>query len=178
VSVYGQNVFSQKEVPVWCNKFKDGRTVLNDDPHKHRGTPRTSHNDENCVIVKSLITEGQIIKVREIVEVTGIAMGTVYEIISDLNFHKEYACWVPKILTKEHKRKRMAAPLENLCHYQEEGELFVESIIMGEETWVYEFTSESKRNSITWKHPHSPTIKNSKLSHLHQKNNGDRVLGL
>jgi hypothetical protein len=57
-----------------------------------RGRPRTSHTDENCVIVKGLRTEVQRIKVREIDEVTVIAKCTVYEIISDLNFHKEYAC--------------------------------------------------------------------------------------
>jgi transposase len=57
VSVYGQNVFSRKEVSVWCNKFKDGRMALNDDPQKHRGRPRTSYTDENCVIVEDLIRE-------------------------------------------------------------------------------------------------------------------------
>jgi hypothetical protein len=41
----------------------------------------------------------------------------------------------------------MAASLENLCRYQD-GELFVESIITGDETWVCEFTPESKRNPI------------------------------
>jgi hypothetical protein len=63
----------------------------------------------------------------------------------------------------------MAALLENLCHYQREGES-VESIIAENETWVYEFTPELKRNSMTWKHPHSPTTeKNSKLSRLRKK---------
>jgi hypothetical protein len=57
VSVYGQNVFSRKEVAVWCNKFKDGKTALNDDPQKHRGRPRTVHTDENCVTVEGLIRE-------------------------------------------------------------------------------------------------------------------------
>lgn len=43
----------------------------------------------------------------------------------------------------------------------------MESIVTRDETWGYEFTPESKRNSMTWKHPHSPTTKkNSKLSHL------------
>jgi hypothetical protein len=65
VSVYGQNVFSQKEVSVRCSKFKDGRTAL-DDPHKHTGRPRTSHNDENYVIVESLTREHRRVKVCEI----------------------------------------------------------------------------------------------------------------
>jgi hypothetical protein len=37
------------------------------------------------------------------------------------------------MLTEEHKSKRMAALLENLCCYQDEGESFVENIIMGDE---------------------------------------------
>jgi hypothetical protein len=126
-------------VSLWCNKFKDGRTALNDDPPKHRGRPRASHTDENCVIA-GLIREDRRVKVREIAEVTGIAKSTAHEIISDLNFHKVSTRWVPKMLTEEHKSKRMAASLEKLCRYQDEGESFVESLVTGDETWVYEFT--------------------------------------
>jgi hypothetical protein len=149
-----------------ANKFKDGRTSLNDDPQKHRGRLRTSHTDENCVTVEGLIREDRRPKVCEIAEVTSIAKSTAHEIISDLNLCKVSACWVLKVLTEKHKSKRMAASLENLCCYQDEGELFVESIVMGDETWVFEFTPESKRNSMTWKHPHSPTTKKKKFKIL------------
>jgi ribosomal protein L13 len=83
------------------------------------------------------------VKVREIAEVMGIAKITVHEIIADLNSHKVLIRCVEKMLTKEHKSKRTAALLENLHHYQD-GETFVESIIMGDETWVYEFTQSQK----------------------------------
>jgi hypothetical protein len=53
VSVYSKNVFNQKEVSVWCNKFKDVQTPLNDDLEKPRVTPRTLHTDENCKIEES-----------------------------------------------------------------------------------------------------------------------------
>jgi transposase len=133
VSVYGQNVFSRKEVAVWCNKFKHGQTALNDDdPQKHRGRSRTSHTDENCVIVEGLIREVRRVKIHEIAEMTGIAKSTVHEIISDLNFGKVSARLVLKMLTEEHKSKRMAASLENLCCYQD-GESFMKSIITGDE---------------------------------------------
>jgi hypothetical protein len=77
-----------------------------------------------------------------------IAKSTVHEIISDLNFHKVSACWVPKMLTEEHKSKRTGASFENLCRYQDEGELYIESIVTGDETWVFKFNPESKRNTI------------------------------
>jgi hypothetical protein len=51
--------------------------------------------------------------------VIGIAKSTAHEIISDLYFPNVSAWWVPKMLAKEHKSKRMAASLEKLCHYQD-----------------------------------------------------------
>jgi hypothetical protein len=90
-----------------------------------------------------LIREDRRVKVREIAEVTGIAKSAVHEIISDLNFLKMSARWVPKMLTEEHKSERMAASLENLCRRR-----IVESIVTVDETWVYECNPESKRNYI------------------------------
>jgi hypothetical protein len=48
VSVYGENAFSRKEVSVGFNKFKYGRTALNDNPEKKRSRPTTSHTNEDC----------------------------------------------------------------------------------------------------------------------------------
>jgi hypothetical protein len=48
------------------------------------------------------------------------------------------------MLTKEHKSKRMAALLEILCHYQDEGESFMEIFIMG-----YGFTSSPQSQKET-----------------------------
>jgi hypothetical protein len=62
---------------VWCNRFKDGQTALNDDPEKHRGRPRrTSYTDQNCVIVEGLIKADESIKLCKISKVTGIAKST------------------------------------------------------------------------------------------------------
>jgi hypothetical protein len=48
------------------------------------------------------------------VDVIKDAKSTVHEIALDLSFHKVSAHWVCKMLTEEHKSKRMAASLENL----------------------------------------------------------------
>jgi DNA-binding Xre family transcriptional regulator len=69
-----------------------------------------------------LLRKDRRVKVREIAEVTGIAKSSVHEIVSELNFHKVSAHWVLKMLTKEHKSKRMAGSLESLCRYLDEGE--------------------------------------------------------
>jgi hypothetical protein len=41
------------------------------------------------------------------------------------------------MLIEKHKSKQIAASLENLCRYHDEGESFMESIITGDETWVH-----------------------------------------
>jgi hypothetical protein len=79
------------------------------------------------------------------------------------------------MLTEEHQTRRLAASLENLCHYQEKGEPYVESIIMGNETWVHKFTPEPKRSSMTWKHSHSATTNKLQINHL-GGGNGNHVL--
>jgi hypothetical protein len=65
--------------------------------------------------------------------------------------------------------------LSHLHAGREEGELFVESIVTGDETW---FTPESKRHSITWKHPHSSTTKKFKIEPSAKKKTVDLILGL
>jgi hypothetical protein len=50
---------------VWCNKFEDGQTAMNDGSETFKGRPRTSHHDEHCGIVEGLIREDRRIKVRE-----------------------------------------------------------------------------------------------------------------
>jgi hypothetical protein len=42
-----------------------------------------------------------------------------------------------------------------LQRYEEYGEAFISRIVTGDETWVFNYTSESKAESMTWKHPHS-----------------------
>jgi hypothetical protein len=53
-----------------------------------------------------------------------------------------------KILTEEHKNKRMAASRENICRYQDEGISSMESVVTGYGTWVCEFTSESNQKKL------------------------------
>jgi ribosomal protein L13 len=57
-----------------------------------------------------MVKEYRKVKVHNISEVN--SKSTVHEIISDLNFHKMFAHWVQKIITEEHKSKRMTSHLK------------------------------------------------------------------
>jgi hypothetical protein len=60
----------------------------------------------------------------------------------------------------------MAAPLA-VCtkenrNNNEGKEEFLSRIVTGHETWVHHYEPESKRQSMEWKHPGSPTKKKFK----------------
>jgi hypothetical protein len=50
-----------------------------------------------------------------------------------------------------------------LQHYEEHGEAFLSRNVTGDETCVFHYTSESKAELMTWKHPHSPVKKKFKI---------------
>lgn len=49
-----------------------------------------------------------------------------------------------KMLTEEHKKKRITCTLDVITHYAETGDEFLNHIVIGDETWVYHYTPECK----------------------------------
>ncbi|GBM98212.1 hypothetical protein AVEN_152290-1 [Araneus ventricosus] len=48
---------AKKNVNVWCQQFKDGRTDLKGDQEKKRGRPRTTHTDDNFWKIERWVKE-------------------------------------------------------------------------------------------------------------------------
>jgi hypothetical protein len=46
---------------------------------------------------------------------------------------------------------------------------FLDCIVMGDETWVSHHTPENKRQSVQWRHTHSPTAKKFRTSPSNRK---------
>jgi hypothetical protein len=61
------------------------------------------------------------------------------------------------MLADDHRKKRMGAALTILERYHRDGDKFLDHIVTGDETWVSHFTPESKRQSLEWHHPRSPS---------------------
>lgn len=72
-----------------------------------------------------------------------------YETITQkLGFKTFCARWVPKVLTDEHKTKRMESALDFLTQYEEEGDKFkfLDQIMTGDKTWLLYVKVEQKDN--------------------------------
>ena len=99
-----------------------------------------------------------------------ISHGSAYEIIHNrLGFHKVYAIWVKKQLTEEHRHNRVATCQCLLGCYANEGEAFMKQIVTGDETCIHHFESESKLQSMEWKHPEFLVKKKLKSNPLQER---------
>ena len=72
---------------------------------------------------------------------------------------------VPKILTrppeqKEHRVNCCADTLENI----ENDTDFFQNVITCDETWIFQYDPETKRQSMHWKSPQSPRKKKAPMS--------------
>jgi len=62
-----------------------------------------------------------------------VSKTTIQEAVTEkLGYRKLWASWVPKILTDDHKTKRMGSALKFLTRYAQEGDDFLDSIVAGE----------------------------------------------
>ncbi|GFU72919.1 histone-lysine N-methyltransferase SETMAR [Trichonephila clavipes] len=60
------------------------------------------------------------------------------------------------MLTDIHKTSRMGAALEFLSRYHTDGEVFLNTMVTGDETWVAHVNVETKQQSMAWGHTGSP----------------------
>lgn len=143
---FGEAILSWSRVKVWCNEFKQGRECVANQAHPH--CPRTSVINENIAHVRELIEWDRSFTVFQISEELGVSYGSVQSIIrKQLGFRKISACWVPRLLNDDQKAARVR--ISQLLRTRfEEGEAFLHKIVTCDETWVHNYTPESKRASM------------------------------
>jgi len=81
---------------------------------------------------------------------------------NDPGYREVCSRWVRMQLSDDHKRARQTICQEHLDRHACEGDAFLHRIVTGDESWVYHYEPQSKRQSMQWKHPSSPANKKFK----------------
>lgn len=154
--VYGTGTMDESSVRRWVRNFKQGRDNVHDEERSGRPSLIT---DDLKKRVDDFIRKDRRVKLSELSkQFPEISRSLLYEIVTDhLNYRKICSRWVPKMLTDQHKTNRMGSALSFLTRYEQQGDAFLDQIVTGDETWVCHFTPETKRKSMEWHHPQSPT---------------------
>ncbi|CAH2001650.1 unnamed protein product [Acanthoscelides obtectus] len=110
-------------------QFKRGRVSLSDDPRV--GAPKTAVTQEDVDAVRKLIIEDRLVTYREIEA-------------------KLISRWIPHLLTEEQKAARVNWCQKTLDRFNSGNSKNVYSIASGNESWIYCYESENKRQSAVW----------------------------
>jgi len=73
-----------------------------------------------------------------------VSKTTIHEAVTEkLGYRKLCACRVPIMLTDDHKTKQVGSMLKFLMCYAQKGDQFLDSIVTGDEMWVFHHTPDS-----------------------------------
>ncbi|CAH1963279.1 unnamed protein product [Acanthoscelides obtectus] len=120
-------------------KFKRGRVSLSDDPRV--GAPKTAVTQENVAHVTY----------REIEASLKISKTSIQKILhEELGVRKLVSRCIPHLLTEEQKAARVNFCQKTLDRFNSGNSKNVYSIISGDESWIYCYEPENKRQSAVW----------------------------
>jgi len=131
-------------------KLARGRESVVDEERPGRHVVATT--DAMTVTVGAFEWSDRRVSPSDIVRHTTISRDLVHRIVHDrLEFPKVSARWVPKQLKPEQRAMGMMTSRDNLQCYRTEGETTLQSIVMGDETWIHHRQLETKQASKQWK---------------------------
>jgi hypothetical protein len=126
-------------------KIRKGRGETEDDPCP--GGPWTSKRDANIEKVSESVRKNRCLSIRAVAELANIDKESVQQILHE-HFNTKKVClkMVPRILTPEQKETRM-----NILQNIENDPDFVRNVITCDESWLFQYDPETKRQSMHWK---------------------------
>ncbi|KAL4089073.1 hypothetical protein QTP88_024146 [Uroleucon formosanum] len=160
--VYGDSVLSRPRVFEWHKRFREGREEVEDNQRVVR--PCSSKTNDNISKINEIVRKDRRLSIRMIAEMVNIDKETVRQILHDeLNMTKICAKMVPKNLTLEQKDGRRQICVDILEQMENERDL-LKKVITCDETWIFQYDPETKRQSMHWKTSASPKLKKARMS--------------
>jgi len=159
---YGDATLSRTVVFKWHKAFKEGRENVEDDSRS--GRPISSTNDQNVEVVRAVTAKDRRLSVTMTAEETSFDKSAVHRILTDrLHMRKICAKLVPKNLSVEQKANRLEICQDLLGRLEIEPN-FLDKVITGAESWVFDCGPETKQQSAEWHTKSSPRPKKARMS--------------
>ena len=146
----------------WNKIFKEGRESVRDD--ERCGRSKEVRTPELIGQIKNFMDKDRCVSIDIISAQFDISVGSVYTIIhEELKMRKICAKFVPGVLREDQKERR--------CHDSREmvelinsDPTVLEALVTCDESWIYCYDPETKRQSSQWKHSGSPRPKKARQS--------------
>ena len=161
-TAFQPSCMNQASVFEWHKRFKEGRKSVRDDERCRRS--KEVRTPELIGQIKNFMGKDCRVSIETISAQFDVSVGTVHTIIrEELKMRKICTKFVPRVLREDQKERR--------CHDSREMVKLINSVsavldalVTCDESWIYCYDPETKRQSSQWKHAGSPRPKKARQS--------------
>ena len=161
-TAFGASCMNRASVFEWHKRFKEGRESVRDD--ERCGRSKEVRTPELIGQIKNFMDKDRRVSIETISAQFDVSVGTVRTIIREkLKMRKIFAKFVPRVLREEQKKRR--------CHDSREivelinsDPAVLDALVTCDESWIYSYDPETKKQSPKWKHAGSPRPKKARQS--------------
>ena len=144
----------------WHKRFKEGRESLRDDERCGR-----SKEVRTPVLIgqkKNFMDSDRRVSIETISAQFDVSMGTVHTIIhEELKMQKICAKFVPSVL-REDQNERRCHDSREIVELINSNPAVPDALVTCDESWIYCYDPETKRQISLWKHAGSPRLKKAR----------------
>ena len=159
-TAFGASCMNRASVFEWHKRFKEGRESVRDDERCGRG--KEVRTPELIGQIKNIMVKDCRVSIEIISAQLDISVGTVYTIIrEELKMRKICAKFVPRALREDQKERRCQNSRE-MVELINSDPAVLDALVTCDESWIYCYDLETKRQSSQWKHAGSPRLKKAR----------------
>ena len=159
-TAFGPSCMNRASIFEWHKRFKEGRESVRNDEKCGRCTE--VRTPELIGQIKNFMDKDRHVSIETISVQFDVSVETVHTIIhEELKMQKICAKFVPRVLREDQK--------ERCCHNSRERVKLINSdpavldaLVTCDESWIYCYDPETKRQSSQWKHAGSPRPKKAR----------------
>ena len=146
----------------WHKRFKEGRKFMRDD--ERCGRSKKVRTPELIGRIKNYIDKDRLVSIETIRAQFDISVGTVHTITrEELKMQKICAKFVPRVL-KEDQKERHCHDSRVMVELINSDPAVLDALVTCDESWIYCYDPETKRQNSQWKHAGSPRPKKARQS--------------
>ena len=161
-TAFGSSCMNRASVFEWHKRFKEGRVSVKDD--ERCGRNKEVRTPELIGQIKNFMDKDCHVSIETISAQFGVSVETVHRIIrEELKMRKIYTKFFPRVLEEDQKERRCHDSREMVELINSDPTVF-DALVTCNESWIYCYDPETKRQSSQWKHAGSPRPKKAEQS--------------
>ena len=146
----------------WHKRFMKGRESVRDD--ERCGRSKEVRTPELIGQIKNFMDKDRRLAIETISAQFDVSVGTVHTIIpEELKMQKIYAKFVPRVL-RDDLKERHCHDSREMVELINSDSAVLDALVTCDESWIYCYDPDTKRQSSQWKHAGSPTPKKARQS--------------